>query len=298
MKKRIVCLIMALCLFASVFCIGAAAATAQQNQTAKALNHLGLFLGTGNGYALNNELTRDQGITMLVRMLGKEQEAKDGTFSHPFTDMTEWATAYVSYAYANNLTKGVSATKFNGKGTMSKQMFVTITLRALGYSDSAGGDFEYAKAISFAKEKGLVTELKADKSYLRGQAVEVFWAALNTKLKDSTQTLADKLISENVFTKKAFDEAVEIQKTITYSSHTATVEIDPNLQPKDTDTTKPATNLKMSWSDYQALSSEEKTAFYKSFASAAEFNAWRTAAQDAEKPQTVTIDQGAVITFN
>ena len=298
MKKRIITLLLALVLAASAFCMTAAAVTPDQNQAANALNSLGLFLGTGKGYALESQLTRDQGITLLVRMLGKEDEAKKGSFQHPFTDMTEWAKPYVSYAYANKLTKGVSATKFKGSAAMSKQMFVTITLRALGYSDAKDGDFAYNEAIAFAKKVGLIASTNTAAAFSRGEAVEIFWAALNLNLNGTQQTLAAKLIADGVFSKADFEKATEIRKTEKISTHTATVEIDPNLQKPDQNKTDGSGSLKLSWSAYQNMSASEKTAFFNSFATAAEFNAWRKAAQDAEKTDAVIIDQGTVITFN
>lgn len=73
-----------------------------------ALFSLGLFLGTGTTYALDHELTREQGITILVRTLGKDEEALSGNYSHPFTDVSEWADGYVGYCYTNNITNGTS----------------------------------------------------------------------------------------------------------------------------------------------------------------------------------------------
>lgn len=297
MKKRIVCLILALCMTASVLCLNVFAATALQNQSANALKSLGLFLGTGKSFALDEQLTRDQGITMLVRMLGKEKTAMEGTFQHPFTDMTEWAEAYVSYAYANKLTKGVSATKFSGKSAMSKQMFVTITLRALGYSDSADGDFEYKNAIAFAKQVGLTASADNSEKYLRGQAVEVFWAALNTKLNGENRTLAEKLIGDGVFTKKDFEKAVEIQKTKVEDDHAATVDLNPDLQKHNNDK-KPTPTNKMTWDEYQALSTADKKAFIKTFPSTKAFNEWSAQAQENAKNDAVIIENGTVIQFN
>ena len=71
--------------------------TAQQQKDADALNHLGLFLGTGKGYELDAELNRNQSVMLLVRMLGKLTEAETGDYAHPFNDVPKWASKVVAY---------------------------------------------------------------------------------------------------------------------------------------------------------------------------------------------------------
>ena len=63
------------------------AAAAAYTKQADELNQLGLFLGTENGYELESAFTRAQGAAMLVRLLGKEQEALAGTAKGIFADV-------------------------------------------------------------------------------------------------------------------------------------------------------------------------------------------------------------------
>ena len=209
MKRKIVSLLLILVLLASTV----SAATKTQTNTADAMNDLGLFLGTGRGYELDNQLTRAQGVTMLVRMIGKEAEAKNETFGDPFTDVDPWAKGYVGYAWKNKITNGVGATKFGPNMIMTDYMFLTLTLRALGYDDSAAvGDFVWNDPYALAEEVGLIKSTKADSYFTRGEAVEIFWNALNAKLKNSDTTLAETLIEQGVFTAKEFADAAKIQK--------------------------------------------------------------------------------------
>ena len=100
---------------------------------------MGLFRGVGAledgtpNFALDRTLTRQEAVTMLVRLLGKEQEAFSKTWEMPFTDVAAWASSYIGYAYANGLAKGTSATTFNGVGTASATEYITFVLRALVY---------------------------------------------------------------------------------------------------------------------------------------------------------------------
>lgn len=212
MKKTFVTVLLAICLLTLP---AFAAATAQQN-TADALNSLGLFLGKDGGeYALDDQLMRSDGITMLVRLIGKETEAKSGKYSHPFTDVLAWAKGYVGYAYEKGITKGVNeeGTLFGYYDAMDGRQFLTLVLRTLGYSDSGeNADFSWDKPYELAKKVGLVDTTAAGEGFTRGEAVEIFWRALDAKVKGTNTKLAKALIADGVFTQSAYDAAAKIQK--------------------------------------------------------------------------------------
>lgn len=120
--KKLISLVLSLCLALSLAVLPSLAYTEKQQNTADALNQLGLFLGTDKGYELDNSLLREQGLVLFVRMIGKEAEAKAGTWQHPFTDVPEWLAPYVGYAYEKKLTFGTSDTTFSGKDIMTQQI--------------------------------------------------------------------------------------------------------------------------------------------------------------------------------
>ena len=134
-------------------CVGAAAAAmltasafaANYTNCADSLHEMGLFQGTQNGYDLDRTPTRAEAAVMLVRLLGKEAEAKTLTYTAPFTDLKGWEKPYVQYLYSNGLANGTNRTTFNPTGKCTAQMYAVFLLRALGYSDTA--DFSYANAI-------------------------------------------------------------------------------------------------------------------------------------------------------
>ena len=221
-----------LALLVGVMPFSAAAYTAEQYNTADALNQLGLFLGTGTTYALDDNLTREQGIVLLVRMLGMEQTAMNGSWEHPFQDVPEWVSPYVGYAYEEGLTNGISATEFGGGLVMTDQMFLTLCLRVIGYSDINGGsDFTYNNVWSFAKTFSLIGSAEPDSSFTRGETVMVFWRLLNLHMKDTRKTLAERLLGRGVFTKAQWQTAVYIQANGRYIPD-ASGEPDPITQPE------------------------------------------------------------------
>ena len=81
----------------TVFAETSSARKIYNNGYADKLKELGLFSGTNKGYELEKSMPRVQGAVMLVRILGKEAEAKANPQNHPFTDVPEWANAHVGY---------------------------------------------------------------------------------------------------------------------------------------------------------------------------------------------------------
>ena len=174
------------------------AGAASYDGSADRLKDLGLFQGTQNGYELDRAPTRGEAAAMLVRLLGKEAEAKELTYDAPFTDLAEWQKPYVQYLYTNGLTNGATATTFAPADTCSAQMYTTFLLRSLGYSDAAQGDFTYTGALDFGKTVGLVDYANCDASnFLRDHVAAMSLTALATDVKGEEDTkLLEKLVAD------------------------------------------------------------------------------------------------------
>ena len=188
-------------------CVGAAAAAmltasafaANYTNCADSLHEMGLFQGTQNGYDLDRTPTRAEAAVMLVRLLGKEDEAKALTYTAPFTDLKGWEKPYVQYLYSNGLANGTNRTTFNPTGKCTAQMYAVFLLRALGYSDTA--DFSYANAIETAREQGIYdTGIINVQNFLRDDAAAASYTVLSVSPKNSEGTLLDQLVSENAIT--------------------------------------------------------------------------------------------------
>lgn len=67
----------------------------------------GLLKGDEYSLSLNSFLDRAEGTTMIVRILGKEEEAKSLNLPCKFLDVPEWAKPYVSYAVEKALELGL-----------------------------------------------------------------------------------------------------------------------------------------------------------------------------------------------
>lgn len=205
--RRILCLMLvALMLLALPTSVSAAELDGQA--AAEKLHALGLLAGVGTNadgsvnFDTAGNLNRAQAITQIVRFLGAEKTALSESNAHPFSDVPAWAVPYVSYAYANKITNGVSAKQFGSDALMSDAAFLTLVLRVLGYDDVAG-DFAWDNPYALAKKAGLVYSDVADRDFTRGEAFLVCYRALTAPVK-SGDSLKDQLIAKGVFTADAF----------------------------------------------------------------------------------------------
>lgn len=197
MKKTIaLCLGLALSLMVTA---SASQSPWEAENEAWQLYNMGLFLGTGvddDGnptFALDRQATRAEGVTMLVRLLGAEEEALAGNWTTPFTDVPDWAKPYVGYAYENGLTVGTSATAFSPGRTITGTQYATFVLRAMGYDSDT--DFPWDDAWDFLVEVGALEEgmYSNEVAFDRGDAVIVSYLALNNGERKEGGTLLEEL---------------------------------------------------------------------------------------------------------
>lgn len=183
-------------LSSGVVCEGA---SREAEEAACELYRMGLFLGTGfneNGqpvFELDRPATRSEAVTMLVRLLGAEEEAKDSALRVPFSDVEAWAKPYVGYAYAKGLASGISGTTFSGGREISATEYLSCVLRALGYQ--SGSDFQWNAAWELTDRLGITHgEYNHTAPFLRSDIAIVSRNALSTPLKGQTLTLLDTCV--------------------------------------------------------------------------------------------------------
>ena len=205
MKKRILSLLLILCL---LFALGGAALAADSaEEAARALYDLGLFRGVGDNadgtpnFDLNSTPNRAQALVMLVRLLGKEAEALAGKWETPFTDVPEWAAPYVGYAYKNGLTNGTGETTFSSADPVNATQYITFVLRALGYE--SGKDFKWNAAWELSDEIGLTDGEYSEKhnDINRGDVAIISNDALDAQYKGEDKTLLETLVESGAVQK-------------------------------------------------------------------------------------------------
>ena len=202
--KQWISLLLALVLSLALALPAGAAPPEQEEAAAWQLYYMGLFQGTDTDaegfpvFSLDRSPTRAQGVTMLVRLLGQEEDALAGTWTTPFQDVPDWAAPYVGYAYEKGLTNGKSETRFDPDSTIRASEYLTFVLRALGYV--SGTDFAWDSAWTLSDKLGITHgEYNASTtSFDRGDVAWISVRALPAPCKDSEQTLEELLADRGI----------------------------------------------------------------------------------------------------
>lgn len=267
MKKLVSFILLLIILISCVpFSVHAQRDFSHESVLAQELKDLGLFRGVSDtDFDLASAPTREQAVTMLIRLLGKENEALNGTWKHPFTDVSSWADPYIGYAYENGLTLGISDTKF-GTGNASAAMYLTFVLRALGYSDTTASDFTWNNPYALAETVGILFDSVDLQNFLRADVVVVSHAALQAFLKGTAQTLAGKLISAGVFTQYLFARTYNREQAVMASLDVFSSQIDALELP-----TEQALNRTISGAEMMALLDR-----MVAYAAPEKLDAWKT----------------------
>lgn len=198
--KRVVSLLFILSfLLAPSTCPTVFAAGTDSEGAAQALYELGLFWRVGGDenskstFALDCSPTRNEAAVMVVRLLGKEDEALSKNWTTPFTDLADWAKPYVGYAYSHGIISGVSKTEYDGESFISAAQFLTLVLRILGYQSSE--DFQWDRAWELADEIGLThgEYYGSARNFTRGDMAEISLSALSLPNKKDGLTMLEKM---------------------------------------------------------------------------------------------------------
>ena len=199
--RKILIFILLLALLSGL-AVPVSAAHVSGEEAIEALETLGLVKGTGRGFEPERGATRAEALVLLLRLLGRENSAKSG-WTCPYTD-GGWAASYIGYAAANALVKGVSETQFGSSDPVSAWDYLTMVLRALGYSEGEDSDFTWAQSIAFSDRIGLTHgEYSADSAFLREDMALISYTALTLRLKGSERTLAERLYQDGVLSAAA-----------------------------------------------------------------------------------------------
>lgn len=201
-SKKCLAGLLALVLSLSLTVPALAAPAVEEEDAAWQLYRMGLFQGTGADeegfpvFDLERTPNRAQGVTMLVRLLGREKQALEGTWHTPFTDVPDWAAPYVGYAYEAGLTDGKSPTQFVPDSSLQPREYLTFVLRALGYDSRT--DFSWETPWVLSDALGITQgEYGAETTaFDRGDVAWLSRKALSAVSKGTGQTLADRLAQQ------------------------------------------------------------------------------------------------------
>lgn len=234
--KKLFAVVMVVAMLASIMVPALAADGVQYEAEAEMLKDLGLFKGTNKGFELEGELTREQALALMIRVMGLEAEVEAMSEAEVAEQMakvvdpetvTDWAKPYVAYAIKHQLTDGIDAkikpnVKFAGQLTITGKEFINFMLKGMGY-DMTG---KWDEVLAFAAEAGMLSASQAVNFgniavLKRDHAVAIMASALNGTTADGI-TLAEALVKAG---------AVDEDKMIEYGFITPAVT--PTETPKE-----------------------------------------------------------------
>jgi S-layer homology domain. len=103
------------------------------------LAELGVFTGDENGrFNPDNTITRAEFATIMVRLLGEEERAKNVSASN-FSDVpaSHWANGYIAIAVEYGLVSGYGNGKFGPGDTLTYEQAIAMLVRYMGLEEQA-----------------------------------------------------------------------------------------------------------------------------------------------------------------
>ena len=212
-----------------------------------------------------------------------------------------WNKAIANKAFRQCFSKGLELSKFYARYNPINPLKCEndfFTMSGLCYTTDGT---DYTSLV--AKELGLVSSTADDASFVRGNAVEIFWNAMRVKIKNSNETLSERLIAQNVFTQEQFDTASDYavngkpadSKTDDKAGDKKDDKTDDKSDDKKDDG-KPDSGEKKpedyTWEEYLAMTGEERQKHFEMFESLEAYLKWMEAAKAAYEKEHPSIDVG------
>lgn len=193
--KRYLAFLLALVMVVSLLPVyGDEVRTISEEEAGRKLKNWGALKGSKDGNLMRDEgLKREDAILILIRMMGKEEEAEATPTLPSFKDIEDkYYYPYIAFAQAQGWTEGRSRDEFGYKALVTADEFSALMLRALGY------DYKgklYSKVGDKAEELGLLRNARVKKSekFRRGSAFVIMYNTLQQPKKDGGDKLAELL---------------------------------------------------------------------------------------------------------
>ncbi len=199
MKKRIISLLCAFLLLASSL-PSALALNGERQRSADTLYTLGLIQDSGD---LSAPATRAEAAALLVRLSGREREARETQWLSGFLDVPRELAYIVDYAQRQGWITGYNTAAFRPEDGVSANSWCALLLRMLGYTEKAG-DFAFEEAALFARHIGLTNRLYQG-SLDRGDLLDIARGALLFHYKGSGDTVASRLADLGAVSRSALN---------------------------------------------------------------------------------------------
>lgn len=184
----------------------------------------GIMTGDGSG-DMNwmDELTRVEAATIIIRLMGLEEEAKAAASRpSPFTDVPQWANGYVNLAYEKGVVKGIGSGLFGSTQLCGAREFVLMLFRlthleegvdytwetaladltrATAQIEDERAVYQYYPAFPYASAGAYIQKYseKEKSPFTREVAAEALYLMLSIVAGENQESLADILVEDYGF---------------------------------------------------------------------------------------------------
>lgn len=195
MKRKIfVSGLVAFALVISMFGSAFALSKDEYQEIGKALEGLKMVQGSNGDLMYDSEITRQDAVIVLLRMLGLADEAqKTAGTKKAFDDikLDHYSAKFIAFAKEKGLTSGISKTEFGLDRTLTQKEMLTFMLKALDYKV----DWQKDNILELAEKADLLDDLdvKLGANILRKDVFLLMKNTLISKKRGSKHILAEEL---------------------------------------------------------------------------------------------------------
>ena len=190
--KRALSLALSTVMLVGMMAVGTSAASyadvdsADNVEAIEVMQAVSVMVGDENGnFNPDKNVTRAEMAVVMANLLDLQVQDFVGA-SIPFTDVPEWARAYVAACYADGITGGISATQYGSNNSVTATQAALMLLKALGYfqySSDFGTDWQVA-TIKQASNVGLFEGIDSARNaaMTRNEVAQIALNALESTL--------------------------------------------------------------------------------------------------------------------
>lgn len=143
----------------------------------------GFITGDNGDPMITKSLTRAEVAVIMTELNGTKEIASRYTGPTGFSDVesNKWYSPYIAYAKANNLLAGYPDGTFKPNSEVTSREFAAFLMNAMGYKN----EYSFNDVLSFAADRNIRVEVSGV-TFVRGDAFEALWAAVNQPVKGGT----------------------------------------------------------------------------------------------------------------
>ena len=190
--KRALSLALSTVMLVGMMAVGTSAASyadvdsADNVEAIEVMKAVSVMVGDENGnFNPDKNVTRAEMAVVMANLLDLQVEDFVGA-SIPFTDVPQWAHAFVAACYADGITGGISATQYGSNNSVTATQAALMLLKALGYfqyGSDFGTDWQVA-TIKQASNVGLFDGIDSARNaaMTRNEVAQIALNALESTL--------------------------------------------------------------------------------------------------------------------